>query len=52
MCRNWFLDILFVMKVKVLVSQLGWTPCNPMDCSQPGSSPLSTEFSRSEYWNG
>ena len=38
MCRNWFLDILFVMKVKVFVSQLCWTPCNPMDCSQPGSS--------------
>ena len=38
MCRNWFLDILFVMKVKVLVSQSCWTPCDPMDCSRPGSS--------------
>ena len=38
------------MKVKVLVTQLCLTLCDPMDCSLPGS--LSTGFSRKEYWSG
>ena len=37
-------------KVKVLVTQLCPTLCNPMDCSLPGF--LSMEFSRQEYWSG
>ena len=28
------------------------TLCDPMDCSPPGSSPLSMGFSRQEYWSG
>ena len=38
-------------KVKVLVTKLGPTLYNPMDCSLPESS-LSMEFSRQEYWSG
>ena len=26
--------------------------CDPMDCSLPGSAPLSMGFSRQEYWSG
>ena len=37
----------YVEKVKVLVTQLCPTLCNPMDCSLPGF--LSMEFSRQEY---
>ena len=33
-----------------LVAQLCPTLCNPMDCIPPG--PLSTGFSRQEYWSG
>ena len=50
MCRNWFLAVLFVMKVKVLVSQSCWTPCDPMDCSQPGSSVHGTFQARILEW--
>ena len=35
-------------KVKVLVAQLCPTLSDPMDCQAP----LSTEFSRQEYWSG
>ena len=38
------------MKVKVLVAQSCMTLCDPMDCSC--QVPLSTEFSRQEYWSG
>ena len=38
------------LKVKVLVTQLCLTPCDPMDYTPPGS--LSMEFSREEYWSG
>ena len=38
------------LKVKVLVTQLCPTFCNPMDCSHQAS--LSMEFSRQEYWSG
>ena len=38
------------MKVKVLVTQSRPTLCDPMDCSR--QAPLSTEFSRQEYWSG
>ena len=37
------------MKLKVLVTQLCLTLCDPMDCSLQGSS---MEFSRQEYWSG
>ena len=36
--------------VKLLVTQLCPTLCNPMGCSPPGS--FSMEFSRQEYWTG
>ena len=36
--------------VYVLVTHLCPTLCNPMDCSP--QAPLSTGFSRQEYWNG
>ena len=29
---------MYILKVKVLVAQSGLTPCDPMDCSWPGSS--------------
>ena len=35
--------------MKVLVTQPCQTLCDPMDCSQ---APLSTGFSRQEYWSG
>ena len=35
----------------VFVTQLCPTVCDPMDCS-PCQAPLSTEFSRQEYWGG
>ena len=37
-------------KVKTLLAQLYRTLCDPMDCSP--QTPLSTEFSRQEYWSG
>ena len=37
------------MKLKVLVTQLCLTLCDPMDCSLQVSS---MEFSRQEYWSG
>ena len=36
--------------MKVLVTQLNPTLCNPMDCSY--QAPLSMRFSRQEYWSG
>ena len=39
-------------KVKVLVAQSCSTFCDPVGCSPSGSSPLSMEFSRQEYWSG
>ena len=50
----------FILLVKFLqtivhvcsVAKLCLTLCDPMDCSLPGSAPLSMEFSRQEYWNG
>ena len=36
--------------MKVLVTQLRQTLCDPMDCSPPA--PLSMEFCRQEYWSG
>ena len=38
------------MRVKVLVTQLYLTLCDPMDCSLPSS--LSVKFSRQEPWSG
>ena len=38
------------LKVKMLVSQLCPTLCDPMDCSPPGSSVHG--FLRQEYWSG
>ena len=38
--------------VCVLIAQSCLTLCDPMDCSLPGSSPLSMEFSKQEYWSG
>ena len=35
----------------MFVTQSCLTLCNPMDCS-PHQAPLSTEFSRQEYWGG
>ena len=40
---------LLVHEVKVPVTQLCLTLCDPMDCSPPP--PLSTEFSRQDYWS-
>ena len=37
------------MLMKVLVTQLGPTLCNPMDCTAH-QAPLSMGFSRQEYW--
>ena len=37
--------------MKVLVTQSCLTHCNPMDCTAC-QAPLSTGFSRQEYWNG
>ena len=42
--------ILRPMKVNLLVAQWCLTLCDPVDCSRQG--PLSTEFSRQEYWSG
>ena len=39
---------LYTLCMKVLVTQLCLTLCNPMDCSLL----LSMEFSRQEYWSG
>ena len=39
------------MKVKLLVTQLSQTLCNPMDCVAC-QVPPSTGFSRQEYWSG
>ena len=38
------------MKKLVLVAQSYLTLCDPMDCSP--QAPLSTGFSRQEYWSG
>ena len=38
------------MKVKVLVTQLSLTHCDHMTATH--WAPLSTEFSRQEYWSG
>ena len=40
-----------VLKVKVLVAQWCLTLCDPMDYIAH-QAPLSTEFSRQEYWSG
>ena len=40
----------WLMKVKVLVTQLCPTLCNPRDCNPPCSS--SVKFSWQEYWRG
>ena len=34
------------------VAQLCLTLCNLIDCSPPGQTPLSIEFSRQGYWSG
>ena len=34
------------------VAQSCLTLCNPIDCSLPGRTPLSLEFSRQGYWSG
>ena len=39
------------MKVKLLVTQLSQTLCNPMDCVAC-QVPPSMGFSRQEYWSG
>ena len=39
------------MLMKVLVTQLGRTLCNPMDCTAH-QAPLSMGFSSQEYWRG
>ena len=39
------------VNVCVLVAQLCPTPCDPLDCSSPGSS-VHGIFPRQEYWNG
>ena len=41
---------LLVYEVKVPVTQLCLTLCDPMDYSPPP--PLSTKFSRQDYWRG
>ena len=38
------------VKVEVLVAQSCPTLCDPVDCSPQG--PLSTKFSRQDYWSG
>ena len=40
-----------VSKVRVKITQLCLTLCDPMDCSLPGSS-QSMGFSRQEHWRG
>ena len=41
------------VKVKISVTQLCLTLCNPMDCSPLAlQDPLSMGFSRQEYWTG
>ena len=40
----------YLTRVGMLVTQSCPTLCNPMDYSQPA--PLSTGFSRQEYWSG
>ena len=44
------LGTLAYVKVKVKIAQSCQTPCDPMDWAC--QAPLSTEFSRQEYWNG
>ena len=41
-----------VKKVKVLVTQLCPTLCNPVDWTVAQQAPLSMEFSGQEYWSG
>ena len=38
------------MKVKVLVTQVCLTLCDPLDCNC--QAPLSMGFSKQEYWSG
>ena len=42
--------IMLVIEVVVLVTQLCPTLCDPTNCHPPA--PLSTGFSRQEYWTG
>ena len=44
-----FNSLKMVLTVKVLVSQLCPTLCDPMDDSPPGQNTLSMGFSRQEY---
>ena len=41
---------IYKSEVKVLVTQLCLTLCDPIDCSP--QVPLSMEFSRQDYWSG
>ena len=41
---------IYESEVKVLVTQLCPTLCDPMDCSP--QAPLPMEFSRQDYWSG
>ena len=40
--------------MKVLLTQLHLTLCDPMNCSLPGAhqAPLSMGFAKQEYWSG
>ena len=48
--QRWTKEHFMRVKVKILVTQLCLTLCNPMDCSLPVSSVH--EFYRQEYWRG
>ena len=48
--KKFLYDLAWKSEVKVLVTQLCPTLCDPMDVAH--QAPLSMEFSRQEYWSG